>query len=243
MRNFFKDKDEAGWEEYLRWSDKYAARCFELIQRFQDMPDCDELLNRKLDEEFGGLEIFESVPSWDYAEEMDRYAAEDSDVEDAQDDADGGALEGAEWTETPASRRALDQIVFNAQKLAQGISQIASNWSNMIAIFYIDNPEENAEQFRFLFYVSRSLSYLNLAMEGLMAQPSLSVVAAYKRSLSDLNAAVGVIDKLKLSFEKTNPPLAVSVVTQKKHVIIVAEGVSATILAIRSLIANYGQEG
>ena len=241
MKNFFEDKDEAGWEEYLRRSDKYAARCFELLQRFQDMPDCDDLLNKKLDEEFGGLEVFESVPSWDYAEEMDRYAAEESDVEDTQDDEDGGALEGADWTETPASRRALDQIVFHAQKLAQAIGQVASDWSNMIAIFFIDNPEENAEEFRFLFYVSRSLSYLNLAMEGLMAQPSLSVVAAYKRSLSDLNAAVGVIDRLKASFEKTHPELAPSLVPQKQHVIIVAEGESMVIMAIRSLLENYGQ--
>lgn len=232
MADFYEDKNEAGWEEYLQWSDKYSSRCFALLKRFMDLPECDELVNQKLDEEFGGLEVFEATPSWDYATEIDRFA-EENPVDEQLDEREDPEARYAEWADTPQLRRSLENVSCRARQVSDGLHQAIFDWCNVFAVVF---PQGNhPDGMRALFHISRALSYLNLGMDGLMARRSFSVVAVFKRCLGDVNAAIGIFQRLHDTLGSQIEDL---LKMRSEQLIPVAENLEELIIASRKLIAE-----
>ena len=127
--------------------------------------------------------------------------------------------------------------------MADTLYQLVIDWSNLFAIFFSRIRSDNALELRVLFCISRALCYLNLAMEGLMVRQSYSVVAAYKRSLGDINAALGIIQQISESLERSRPELLGALQPIRTRLMAMAEEEESLIVSIRSLIRNYGREG
>jgi len=187
--------DEFEWERSLRDSDGYAARYFELLRRFCDLPAAEDLIADRM-----GSDFDDRLPEceWD-CETCDRrwdceYAMtqewvaqrgdgddEDDDEED-EDEGDDGPIEPG------------DSLFYETDPAFNALRQTALGWCNIYAA--VLPPEARRLGLRVLFNIGRSLANLSYSIgNGLYENPAGSIAFA-KRSLAHLNDALGDLARL-----------------------------------------------
>jgi len=193
---------EYDWEKYLRESDRYAAHFFALLKRFCDLPGARELISQKMGKEFKG-DVLECNFDCDHCEHS--WDCEFSNIDDWEElgpregsDADGGTEDDEEADEAPEEPRRPpapgDALFFETDPAFIVLRQTAIGWCNVYAA--ILPPDARQLGLRILFHIGRALANLSYSIgDGLYEQPAASV-ALGKRTLGQLNAAVGLLSQM-----------------------------------------------
>ena len=234
---------EFDWEQYLRESDRYAAQFFELLKRFSDLPGGRALINQKLGREFKGkllncgfdCENCESrleceFSSWDDSGPEDAapldYPPEDEDWEDGDGEPppDGPPEPG-------------DSLFYETDPAFVMLRQTALGWCNIYAA--ILPADARPSGLRVLFHIGRSLANLAYSIgDGMYEQPAASVSLG-KRSLGQLNAAIGHIAKLA----QDKPKLAKILEAMKTHLLRCQEAIGDHLQRCRERLRQGGAKG
>ena len=213
---------EYEWEKYLRESDAYAARFFELLKRFCDLPGANQLITRRIARDFKGkmLECEFDCENCDT-----RWECEFSQVQELDDN----ALE--EDDETESGTRPLqpgDAIFFESDPVFVTLRQTALGWCNVYAA--ILPQEARPLGLKILFHLGRSLANLAYSIgDGIYEQPAASVSLG-KRSLSQLNDALGILAQLI----KERPRLTKILEAMKNHMLRCRDGLVNHLQSCRS---------
>lgn len=185
--------DEFEWEKALRESDAYATRYFELLGRFCDLPGGNELIADHM-----GRDFEDRFPDCDYdcescesRFECDSPAAqewtpgetgttvdddeEDDDSFDEDDDGD-------------------DELFYETHPAFNMLKQTAMGWCNVYSA--ILPTDARRVGLVILFHIGRALANLAYSIgDGQQEQPASSIAFA-KRSLAQLNHALGLLARL-----------------------------------------------
>jgi len=194
MRQPSDEWNEFDWEQALRESDEFAVRYFDLLRRFCDLPGADELIARHLGPEF---ESGFAEDDFDYAsfpQSLDdafglghEWSVGDAAEFDEFEDEDGARLDAS-------AAEVGDALFYEADPAFVNLRQAAIGWCNIYAA--ILPPEVRVPGLNVLFYVARSLANLAYSIDdGRYDQPAASIAFA-KRSLAQLNHAIGLINQL-----------------------------------------------
>ena len=200
------------WEKYLRESDRYAAHFFELLKRFCDLPGARELIAQKMGKEFKGdvldcsFDCDHCDSRWDCEfsnfEEMDELPppADDDEDDDSPEDA------GDDRPMEPG-----DMLFYETEPAFNTLRQTAIGWCNVYAA--ILPPDTRPLGLKILFHLGRALANLAYSIgDGTYEQPAASV-ALGKRSLDQLNTALGLLAELL----RDRPRLAKILGAMKTH--------------------------
>jgi hypothetical protein len=188
------DWDEFDWERSLRDSDRYAARYFELLTRFCDLPGADELIADRM-----GPDFEENLPdcSYDCDTCEDRWDCEFAQPQEWLTQKPGGTGADEEEEDDGDDDRPIergDDLFYETHPAFHVLRQTALGWCNIYAA--VLPPEARKPGLRILFEIGRALANLSYSIgNGLYEQPSASIAFA-KRSLAHLNAALGEIARL-----------------------------------------------
>ena len=202
---------EFDWERYLRDSDEYAARFFSLLKRFCDLPGSQDLISKRISREFRGqmLECEFNCESC-----KSRYDCEFSQAELPEEEED--YPEDGEADEHPAeANRPLqpgDDIYYEAEPVFINLRQTAIGWCNVYAA--ILPTDARPRGLRVLFHLGRALATLAYSIgDGTYQQPAASIALA-KRSLAQVNTALGQVAQLI----QEKPHLRRILETMKNHI-------------------------
>ena len=184
--NSYKWK-EFEWEEALKFSDDLASRYFQLLDRFGDLPDAEDLIAAKLGEHnFSQFELAEY--------DDDNFGdLDDFDEFDKENDLSPGGLEIEPG----------DSLYFETCPVYQRARQIALGWCNITAS--VLDEEDRFWGLVNLFYLGRLLSYLSLAIgDGTFEQLNASVIFT-KRALKQINYVLGEVREKEKDKPKYRP--------------------------------------
>lgn len=181
---------EFDWEKYLRDSDQYAARFYKHLKRYFDLPGADELIAHKMSREFHHqmLDCDFDCDKCDKREKCEFSTAHD----------EWPGMPGDEWDpEEEDVHRPMgpgDAMFYETDRNFVLLRQTAFGWCNIYAAIL---PQDARPQgLRILFHIGRALANLAYSIgDGTYEQPAASVALA-KRSLDQLNTAVGQINQL-----------------------------------------------
>ncbi|MFA4943203.1 MAG: hypothetical protein WC789_00700 [Lentisphaeria bacterium] len=190
--------DEYDWEQYLRESDRYAAQFFDLLKRFSDLPGARQLIATKLGKEFKGKMLncnfdCENCESRQLCEFSNFIAPEDEAEPPYEEEweEEGAEGEGEEERQLPQPG---DQLFYETDPGFVMLRQTAIGWCNIYAA--ILPPDARPLGLKILFHIGRALANLAYSIsDGTYQQPAASIALA-KRSLSQLNLAIGRLAQL-----------------------------------------------
>jgi hypothetical protein len=206
-----EDWNEFDWEQSLRESDAYASRYFTLLKRFCDLPGGNELIAQHMGPEFKDL-----LPDCDYDCEScehrwdcDFASAPEWSCDDCQDcpdwdecqgswaqgeDADGEFADGERQEDGQPADEDAQALFYETHPTFRTLRQAAIGWCNIYAA--ILPPESRPLGLKILFYMGRALANLAYSIDdGSYAKPQASIAFA-KRSLAQLNYAIGQLNQL-----------------------------------------------
>jgi hypothetical protein len=204
--------DERRWERALREGDGTAAKYFQLLRRFADLPAADELISDRMGPEFEDelpdcdFNCEECTSRWEceYSAPLDWDTAGEREEEDGEEDESV-----AEGPPEPG-----DSLFFETRPAFRSLRQVAMGWCNVYAV--ILPPECRSLGLKVLYYLGRALAYLSCSIgDGLYAQPARSV-AFGKRALATINVSLGVMDQL---IEK-RPQLEKLLCAMRRHLLV-----------------------
>ena len=185
--------NEYDWEKYLRENDRYAAHFFELLKRFCDLPGARELIARKMDREFKGdmldcnFECDRCEHRWDC--EFSNLEALDEEM--PPDETSEQPDEEPTETHPPGPG---DALFYETDPAFVVLRQTAIGWCNVYAA--ILPPDARVTGLKILFHIGRALANLAYSIgDGTFDQPAASIALA-KRSLFQVNAALGILAQL-----------------------------------------------
>ncbi len=171
--------EEFEWEEALKYSDHLASRYFRLLERFDDLPDADEVIASNL----GDPGLFQSLD----INESDYWMDDETDFDDLCNEAD--EIESLEFVE---QLRQGDTYYFETSPVFLRARQISLGWCNILAS--VLKPDDRFWGLKVLFYLGRLLSYLSLSIgDGTYDQLNGSIIFA-KRALQIINLIIGELD-------------------------------------------------
>ena len=185
--------DEFEWEKALRESDAYAARYFELLERFCDLPGGNELIADRMGRDF-----------------EDRFPECDYDCESCESRFECDCPAAQEWTpgetDTSVDDRSDryddddglddddDPLFYETHPAFNMLKQTAMGWCNVYSA--ILPTDARRAGLVILFHIGRALANLAYSIgDGQFEQPASSI-AFGKRSLAQLNEAVGLLSRL-----------------------------------------------
>lgn len=214
---------EFDWEKYLRENDQYASRFYALLKRFYDLPGANELIAHKMSREFKhqmldcdfDCERCDKRTDCEFSTERQDWSG--FGAYDAEDDDDPGHAAG------PG-----DAIFYETDRNFVMLRQTAIGWCNIYAA--ILPQDARPAGLRILFHIGRALANLAYSIgDGSGAQPPASVALA-KRSLDQLNTAIGQISQLA----HDKPRLKKILDTMTGHLLRCRDGVIAHLQSSRS---------
>ncbi|MFO7821811.1 MAG: hypothetical protein R6V56_07160 [Lentisphaeria bacterium] len=214
MKEFsqFEPDNEFEWEQVLEESDAYAARYFQLLQRFSDLPEADALIKKYLAEEFQSdlqetdFDSEDYRNQWDGALHVDGEGDAPFDIENSLD----AMFDEAGEDDGPQPGDALFYEIHPAFQLLQ---HCALGWCNIYSA--VLSPEDRKSGLRTLSYLGRALAYVVSGIgDGLFESPAANA-AFSKRALSQLNLALGEMHKL----EHDKPQYEKLLTAMREHVL------------------------
>ena len=212
MRQPSSDWTEFDWELALREGDEFATRYFRLLERFCDLPGANELIARHMGAEFDAAQPDCDVSCddcsrrWDceLASPLDWTPSEGEGGGAARHDDDGGDKEDG-------AAEPGDSLFYETDPVFVLLRQAAIGWCNIYAA--ILPAEARVQGLTVLFHIGRSLANLSYSIDdGLYEQPAASIAFA-KRSLAQINKAIGAISQLI----QDNPRLEKILSTLRSH--------------------------
>ena len=183
-----RDWDEFDWEQSLRESDALGKKYAELLDKYGDAPNADELIAREMgwDREPDGGKSEEEEAAWD-VDEMNRIAEEADEVEMEEPDP---ATEGIDWIRSDEGyvRHPLqDRCSRSAMDLWHACGELGLSRA--------DDPDLEQLLSEFQITGSKLAGALNgLAQGRAFVEPGF-IVACLKRALSHLHAAQEGLEK------------------------------------------------
>ncbi len=214
------DGDEFEWEQALRLSDTFAARYFQLLRRFAELPDSHELIVQQLGGESQPPEAnaLTDLPDCDLdcANCPQRWqcdlAIDAEGFESYLDDDSNDPLQGQEGEGFRSSDQEMPDFGNEPDDEATGtepgdlfyyentqafmlLKRATLGWCNIYAALL--PGEHRLKGLTVLYHQGRALSNLAYSIgDGLYTQPGASIAFA-KRTLGHVNAAIGCIGELK----------------------------------------------
>lgn len=174
-------RSEREMEEGLRLEDRYAWRYMQLLDRFADLPSCDNLIALQLKEEFPP--DFFTGPDWQPSAER------------PGDEGDDAALEmSSQDPESVRQMKKMQAIDARARQLAAVLYSSVIDWSNIYAILL--SGKGRIAGIRLLYYFSRALGYLNESMEFLVEGDTTMATVLSRRSLHCFERGIAGIPPL-----------------------------------------------
>jgi len=192
--------NEFEWEQALRDSDEYAARYFKLLRRFCDLPGSDTLIAAHLENPSDGRFPdcnfncescphrweceFAAVQDWDPGfDDLGDYEAEDANGDAGENDEDAADIQPG------------DPLFYEITPVFINLRQVSIGWCNVYAA--VLPQESRVAGLKVLFHLGRALAYVAYSVgDGLYEHPAESTAFA-KRSLDQINQAVGRIQALQ----------------------------------------------
>lgn len=211
----FDPKDEFEWEATLKKSDAYAARYFQLLRRFSDLPEADALIATRLRDEFREGVTYcdlncENCPhQWtcEYADQNEPDAQ--SFVDDLTLDNEADQAPGDDGFEAWPG----DALFYETHPAFQLLQHCALGWCNIYAA--VMSPEDRQSGLRVLFHLGRALSHMAASVgNGLDVTPAAATAFA-KRGLAQINCALGEIH----AFERNKPQFRKLLSGMREHVL------------------------
>jgi hypothetical protein len=225
----FKYKEQE-LEDTLRLNDRFSARYFALLERFADLPACDELIMAQLKNEFpadflASLEAWDEKPIIENPDDFDDKALRDS---NPWDEPKSGEL--------PPEMQLLRQLDLRGRKIAGVLYQSVFDWCNIQVILL---PSENGvNSLRVLFFLSRSLGCFNASMDALSSHGIHSTVVLCKRIVTYLNQVISLLSTVAREAPSNLKDLLLSRAQQLK---LLLREVDAQISDSRNLARLEGQ--
>ena len=207
MREPDKDWDEFDWERALRESDDFAVRYFQLLRRFYDLPGANELIAHHM-----GADFEESLPdcTFECEECGGRWQCEFASPLDWNPESREMPAEEDVPDPDPESE---EPLFFESDPVFVMLRQAAVGWCNIYAA--ILPPDSRIKGLKILYHVGRSMANLAYSIDdGLSDQPAASI-AFTKRSLAQLNHALGYLNQLI----REKPRLKKILTTIREHLI------------------------
>ncbi|MDD3694502.1 MAG: hypothetical protein PHG44_00865 [Lentisphaeria bacterium] len=175
-------------EDNLEMSDRFFARYFSLLDRFADLPACDELIMSQLEKEFprdfiDSLERYDEHQPPDEIDELDEAGLKEADPWEEQ-----------EGKELPPEMRMLRQLELRGRKIGWTFYQCVMDWSNIQIVLLSTSLGKLA--LRVMFYLGRSLGGFNLGMDSLASHETGSGIVFFKRVQSYCNQGNAIILEL-----------------------------------------------
>lgn len=186
----FKYKEQE-LEDTLRMNERFSARYFSLLERFADLPACDELIMAQLSKEFpaeflANLEAYEDKFGMDNPEDFDDKTLKD---QNPWDEKKSGEL--------PPEMKLLRQLDTRGRKIAGILYQGVFDWCNIQVILM--PVEQNTRGIRIMFFQSRAMGCFTASMDALSSHELHSAVVLCKRVLGQINLVI--TELLELSTE------------------------------------------
>jgi len=194
MREPTDEWNEFDWEEALREGDRFAQRYSRLLKRFCDLPGGNELIAQHMGSDFEDklpaceFDCDSCPEKWEceFAAPQDWGAGEEEAPPEPPEDEPAPGEDGAEEAD-PAAYYETDPVFVMLRQAAIG-------WCNIYAA--VLPPEARVAGLNILFHVGRSLANLAYSIdEDVYNQPAGSI-AFLKRSLGELNKALGLINRM-----------------------------------------------
>jgi len=203
----FKYKEQE-LEDTLRLNDRFSARYFTLLERFADLPACEELIMAQLKNEFpaeflASLEAWDEKPVMDNPEDFDDKALKDSNPWDEQKSGD-----------LPPEMKLLRQLDLRGRKIAAALFQGVFDWCNIQVILL--PSEHGSNSVRVLFFLSRSMGCFNASMDALSSHEIHSTVVLCKRVVTYLNQVIALLSTVAREGPSNLKDLLLSRVQQLK---------------------------
>lgn len=168
---------EIEWEHALKYSDDLASRYFVMLERFDDLPNAEELIAAKL-----GEQNFFQLEECGYDDDWDNEISDFNTFDDHEDN----DLLGFDDKVTRG-----DSLYFETCPVYSRARQITLGWCNIVSS--VLKPEDRFWGISILFNLGRLLSYLSLSIgDGTFEHLNGSVIFA-KRSLQQINFVLGEI--------------------------------------------------
>jgi hypothetical protein len=183
----FKYKEQAV-EDMLRMSDRFSARYFSLLERFADLPACDELIMAQLKNEFSpefiaSLEAWDEKPMMENQDEFDEKALKDFNPWDEQKPGD-----------LPPGMKLLRQLDMRGRKITGALYQGVFDWCNIQVILL--PTDHGSDSMQVLFFLGRAMGAFNASMDALSSHEIHSTVALCKRVLLYLQQVTSLLSSL-----------------------------------------------
>lgn len=212
----FESWDEFRWEKALRESDGSAAKYFQLLKRFADLPAADELISDRM-----GPDFEDDMPDCDFdcdtcsnrwqcefAPPLDWELSDERDQDDKEND--------YEQSDTPLEPG--DSLFYETRPAFRSLRQVALGWCNVYAVILPDTCRPQG--LNVLFNIGRALAYLSGAIgDGLYEQPARNL-AFGKRTLAAMNSALGGMDEII----RKQPKLTNLLTAMRKHLLTARQG-------------------
>lgn len=232
------NKNEFEWEQNFRQSDDFARKYFQLLRRYGDLPDGEDLITNKLVKIFGE-EFVDAMYNYDdYFSDMDLSPLDnpDLDLSDVEDGIDGQP--GDDAPETPvdddfdkdlAGRPGMENIDRHCHELIVTLTQTAMGWCNLYSCLL--TKEHRGNGLRVMFFVSRALANISVSLEEMIRWEVSAALARAKRCLDNVNQAIGLIHDMK----ENNPTIQEVMSTIQTQLIKCADDLGEYIRECRAL--------
>ncbi|NMA45187.1 MAG: hypothetical protein GX945_01355 [Lentisphaerae bacterium] len=232
------NKDEFEWEQSFRQSDDFARKYFQLLRRYGDLPDGEDLITKKLTKIFGEEFVDAMYGYDDYFSDTDLSPLDnpDLDLDDMEDDMDGqlGAGSGAApgddaFDKELTGRPGMESVDRHCHELVVTLTQTAMGWCNLYSCLL--TKEHRGDGLRVMFFVSRALANISISLEEMIRWEVSAAVARAKRCLDNVNQAIGLINDMK----ESNPAIREVMTTIQTQLIKCADDLGEYIRECRAL--------
>ncbi len=232
--------NEFDWERFFRRKEKFVRAYVELLDRFAELPEGEELILNELTRRFGAAEVEEM---YTYDEDVDDDFPDEDESAGPDDAPMASPLEfppadGEGWqapdngdddSEFNDEMRRLRRMEEQFRNIMIVLEQTIQGWCNLMSsVLPVD---KRAQGLKILFFLSRVAMNLNSCAGEMAATRQAAVIALCKRVLADLNDAVGQVTGLR----QQCPPLNEILTTIQERLVTAADEVADFLRACRDL--------
>ena len=183
----FKYKEQE-LEDALRMNDRFSSRYFSLLERFADLPACDELIMAQLKNEFSP-EFIASLESWD-----EKPIMENPDDFDEKMLKDFNPWDEQKPDELPPGMKLLRQLDMRGRKIAGALYQSVFDWCNIQVILL--PTDHGSDSMRVLFFLGRAMGIFKASIDALSSHEIHSTVVLCRRVILYLEQVTSLLSNL-----------------------------------------------
>lgn len=200
-------------QDLLQMNERFSARYFALLERFSDLPACDDLIMAQLKKEFPA----------DFLERLETYEDKfPAGFIDDSEEADLSEPEVDPWSEKQPEELSpamllLRQLDMRSREIANSLYQGIFEWCSIQAILLPDALR--ADALRMLFLQSRAMGSFNASMEALSIHELHSTTVLCKQAQESVNQSIDLITKLIANAPASLKNFLVNRIKQLKKVI------------------------